>query len=148
MGRLLAILRFAHDRPMLQIGPNPRSCGGKSWSRTHAAVNREFDDLACHRAALWLPTGGWRAALFPRYLRIMARRMAALWLHYGAGRRPFFRGNAPIMPTTMAALQLPTGDWRAAFCPDMRRLWRQGEHIAPHRGGLVPANFIDYGGCQ
>ena len=63
--RLLAILRFAHDRPMLRTGPNPRSCGGKSLSRTHAAANREFDDDddACC--------------------------LAALWLHIGAGGRPF-----------------------------------------------------------
>jgi hypothetical protein len=42
--RLLAILRFDHDRPMLQIGPNLHSCGGKSLPRTHAATNRDFDD--------------------------------------------------------------------------------------------------------
>ena len=78
MRRLLAILRFAHDRPMLQIGPNPRSCGGKSWSRTHAAANREFDDDACCRAALWLHIGAGGRPFFPGYL--MMRRMAALWL--------------------------------------------------------------------
>ena len=82
--RLLAILRFAHDRPMLQIGPGPRSCGSESWSRTHAAANREFDGDARCRAALWLPTGGAGGRpFFPGYLRIMARRMAALWLLYG-----------------------------------------------------------------
>ena len=71
MQRLLTILRFAHDRPMLRIGPNLRSCGGKSLPRTHAATNREFDDDACYRAALWLPYRGLEGGLLSRYLRIM-----------------------------------------------------------------------------
>ena len=67
--RLLAILRFDHDRPMLQIGPNLRSCGGKSLPRTHAATNRDFDDMLPGRSLA--PSWGWRAALLSRYLRIM-----------------------------------------------------------------------------
>ena len=70
--RLLAILRFAHDRPMLQIGPNLRSCGGESRSRTHAAANREFDDD--RRAALWLPYRGLEGGILSRYVAIMTRR--------------------------------------------------------------------------
>ena len=82
--RLLAILRFAHDRPMLRISPNLRSCGGKSLPRTHAAANREFD----RRAALWLPYRGLEGGPF---VPISADydETAALWLHYGAGGRPF-----------------------------------------------------------
>ena len=108
--RLLAILRFAHDRPMLQIGPNLRSCGGKSWSRTHAAANREFDDDACCRAALWLHIGAGGRPFFPGYLRIMARRMAALWLtSWGLEGGLFSPISADYVDerTHMAALWLP-----------------------------------------
>ena len=142
MWRLLAILRFAHDRLMLQIGPNPRSCGGKSLSRTHAAANREFD----RRAALWLHIGGWRAALFPRisadygemhgrplaplwgwraafFSPISAdygderRHMAALWLHYGAGGRLFVPDAWSLWRRPCCPPAPHHGDWRAAFCP-------------------------------
>ena len=140
--RLLAILRFADDRPMLQIGPSLRSCGGESWSRTHAAANREFDDDACCRAALWLHYGAGGRPFFPGYLRIMARRMAALWLPswglegglfspisadydetYGRPLAPYrgwraaCPGYATIMPTTMAALWLHYGAGGRPFVP-------------------------------
>ena len=156
--RLLTILRFAHDRPMLQIGSNLRSCGGESWSRTHAAANREFDDDLPGRSLA--PYPGWRAALFPGYLRIMATnehrwplsdshhgglegglfspisadygdertRMAALWLHYEAGGRPFSPEMRRLCRRPCCPPAPHHGGWRAAFCPDMRRLWRQGEY--------------------
>jgi hypothetical protein len=70
--RLLAILRFDHDRPMLQIGPNLRSCGGKSLPRTHAATNRDFDGMLPGRPLA--PIMGLEGGLLSRYLRIMATK--------------------------------------------------------------------------
>ena len=102
--RLLAILRFAHDRLMLQIGPNLRSCGGESWSRTHAAANRECDDSACHRAALWLPD------------------------HGVAGGRPFFPDICGLWrrTNTHGRSLAPHGGLEGGlFSPEMRRLCRR-----------------------
>ena len=68
---------------MLRIGPNLRSCGGKSLPRTHAATNREFDDDACYRAALWLPLWGLEGGPFvPISADYGETHAAALWLPY------------------------------------------------------------------
>ena len=153
---------------MLSTGPNLRSCGGKSWSRTHAAANREFDDLPGRSLA---PISGLEGGLLSRYLRIMAtnedtwplsgsimgleggflsryvanmaRRMAALWLHIGAGGRPFVPDMRPLWRRPCCP-PAPLRGWRAAVCPDMRRLWRRHtEGAAPHRDGIrVNINFI------
>ena len=41
--RLLAILRFAHDRPMLRTGLEMRFTGGEVVVRSHGFLNRRFD---------------------------------------------------------------------------------------------------------
>ena len=137
--RLLAILRFAHDRPMLQIGPNLLSCGGKSLPRTHAATNRDFDDD--RRAALWLHHGAGGRPFCPGICGLWRRcddmrppsgshigGWRAAWImttnddpwppsgsHIGAGGRPFVPVSADYHK--YAALWLPYRGWRATFCP-------------------------------
>ena len=131
MRRLLAILRFAHDRPMLQIGPNLRSCGGKSLPRMHAATNREFDDDACCLAALWLPYRGLEGGLLSRYLRIMATNddmRPPSGSHIGGLEGGLLSRYLRIMATNEDAWP-PSGSHIGAggrpFVPDMRRLWRR-----------------------
>ena len=132
---LLTILCFAHDRLMLRIGPNLRSCGGESLPRKHAATNREFGDC---RAALWLH-GGWRAALLSRYLRIMATK---------TGGRPFVPVSADY--DDHGRPLAPLWGWRAAFCPGICGLWRPwplSGSITGLEGGLSPicGHYDDHG---
>ena len=105
--------------------------GAKSWSRTHAAANREFDDRG---AALWLPIGAggrpffpamwplWRDAWPPsgsHHGGLEGGLLSRICEHYGDHGRPL----------------APYRGWRAAFCPAMRSLWRQAWLPSSSHGG-------------
>ena len=85
------------------------------------------------------PRGGWRAALFPRisvdYGETHGRPLAPIM---GGWRAACFPRKCADYDDKHGCPPAPHGGWRAAFCPDMRPLWRRtkthGRPLAPIMG--------------